>query len=142
MSRLSTPSWTVLLLPLLLTFAGCGDGRVTVKGSVTFDDQPVEEGTIVFEPADGAGATAGGEIKGGKYALVGDSRVQPGKKIVRITGVRKTGRKLESGPPSPPGTMVDEVERYIPPKYNRQSTLTCEVTASGSNKHDFPLKSP
>ena len=131
-----------LFLPLLLTCAGCGSDLVTVEGKVTFDGQPVEKGSIVLEPADGQGSTAGGEIKDGEYVLSGDSAVQPGKKIVRITAVRKTGRKLEAGPPSPPGTIVEEVERYIPPQYNRQSTLTCEVTAGGTNEHDFPLKSP
>jgi len=130
-----------LLLPLLGTCVGCGDGRVKVQGSVTFDGQPVEEGTIAFEPADGKGTSAGGTIKDGKYTLSGESAVQPGKKIVRINAVRKTGQKVEAGPPSPPGTMVEQVERYIPAKYNRQSTLTCEVTASGSNQHDFPLTS-
>lgn len=126
---------------LLLVCAGCGGGRVAVEGSVTFDGKPVESGTISFEPADGQGATAGGPIEGGRYALSGDSAVAPGKKIVRIRAVRKTGRKIESGPPSPPGTMVEETESYIPAQYNTQSTLGCEVTAGGANRHNFDLKS-
>jgi len=130
-----------LTLPLLWACTGCGDGRVKVAGHVTFDGEPVEKGVIAFEPADGAGPMAGGEIRDGQYALSGDSAVTPGKKIVRITGVRKTGRQVEAGPPEPPGTMVDELERFIPPKYNQQSTLTCEVTPGGRNEHDFALQS-
>lgn len=130
-----------LSLPLLLVCAGCGGGLVAVEGNVTFDGTPVETGTIAFEPADGQGATAGGSIEGGRYVLSGDSAVAPGKKVVRIRATRKTGRKVESGPPSPPGTMVEETESYIPAKYNTQSTLSREVTAGGTNKHDFPLKS-
>lgn len=129
----------IAVLPLFC--AGCGSGLVTVEGNVTFDGQPVAEGTIVFEPADGAGPTASGEIADGKYVLSGDSALAPGKKIVRITAVRKTGRQIESGPPSPPGTMVDEIERYIPDVYNTNSTLTCEVTSQGTNLHNFELAS-
>lgn len=141
MLRSVTPVSVLVLLPLLWACAGCGDGRVTVRGEVTFDGQPVEKGVIAFEPADGAGPMAGGEIRDGKYVLSGDSAVTPGEKIVRITGVRKTGRKVEAGPPEPPGTMVEELERYIPRQYNSQTTLTCEVTADGRNQHDFVLES-
>lgn len=126
----------------LATCAGCGGrGLVPVEGNVTFDGTAVESGTIVFEPADGKGATAGGSIEAGKYRLSGKSGVAPGKKVVRIRGVRKTGRKIETGPPDPPGTMVEETESFVPAKYNTQSTLTYEVTASGANRPDFDLKS-
>lgn len=141
MQRSIVRVFCIVCLPFLLTGAGCGDGRVAVEGEVTFDGQPVEKGTIAFEPADGAGPMAGGEIQDGRYVLSGDAAVIPGEKIVRITAVRKTGRRLEAGPPEPPGTMVDELERYIPPEYNTQSTLTCEITADGRNQHDFAMES-
>lgn len=57
-------------ISLLLFAAGCGGGRANVEGQVTFDGQPVEQGTIVFEPVDGKGAAAGGTIQNGKYRLV------------------------------------------------------------------------
>lgn len=123
----------------ILVCTGCGSGLIAVEGNVSFDGQPVEQGSIVFEPADGKGPTAGGKIEGGGYKLSGDEGVVPGEKVVRITAVRKTGRQVEAGPPSPPGTMVDEIERYIPPNYNANSTLKCEVTAGGTNRHDFEL---
>ncbi len=130
-----------LVALVMLVSAGCGSGLVAVEGNVTFDGQPVEQGTIVFQPADGKGTTASGEIKGGGYRLSGDEGVAPGEKVVRITAVRSTGRQVESGPPSPPGTMVDEIESYIPAVYNKASTLTCNVTADGTDRHDFELKS-
>ena len=61
----------------------------------------------------GNGTTAGGEITGGRYSLSGDTGVSPGKKTVRITAVRKTGRRILAGPPEPPDKMVDEIERYF-----------------------------
>jgi hypothetical protein len=123
------------LLFLLAACAGCGSGLVTVEGDVTFDGQPVEQGTIVFEPADGAGPSAGGSIEAGAYRLSGESGVAPGNKTVRITATRKTGRQIEAGPPQPPGTMVDETETV-------QQTFTREVTAGGAGRHDFELSSP
>lgn len=122
---------------------GCGDrGLVDVRGDVTLDGEPLAGGLIVFEPVDGSGATAGGQIQDGKYELTGEAAVGPGKTIVRITGVFKTGRQIEVGPPAPPGTMADEVQRIdIPAKYNQSSTLRCEVVSGTTNQHDFELRS-
>jgi len=132
-----------LVVVLMGTCVGCdsGGGLVAVEGNVTFDGQPVEEGSIAFEPADGAGPSAGGTIQQGKYALAGDAGVLPGKKTVRITAVRKTGKQVAGGLSGDSDTMVDEVEKYIPAIYNQESTLTCEVAAGKVNQHNFDLKS-
>lgn len=130
-----------LVVVWLGTFSGCGGTDLaTVEGNVTFDGQPVEQGTIAFEPADGLGPVTGGTIENGKYRLAGQAGVPPGKKTVRISAVRKTGRQVEAGSPAPPGTMVEEIEPYIPAGYNQNSTLTCEVSA-GAVTQDFDLKS-
>jgi len=138
---ISTPVVVLVASALLMVLcAGCGGRQVSINGAVTFDSQQVDNGSIAFEPADGKSATAGGRIEGGRYSVSSEEGVSPGKKIVRITAVRKTGRKIEAGPPAPPGTMVEVIERYIPETYNRNSTLTCEVTM-GTNVHDFHLES-
>ena len=121
-------------------FVGCGNGRSTVAGKVTFDGEPVADGRIALEPVDGQGMTAGGKITAGEYRLAGDAGVPAGNYKVSITATRHTGRQVEAGPPSPPGTMVDEIEHFIPSKYNRETTLTCEVMP-GTNQHDFALAS-
>jgi hypothetical protein len=125
---------------VLLTCVGCGGNETTIEGNVTFDGKPVEQGSIVLEPADRVGPTAGGTIAQGKYRLGAAEGIAPGKKIVRISAVGPTGRKIEAGPPSPPGQMVDEVSQYIPATYNDKSTLTVDV-AVGNTTHDFELKS-
>jgi hypothetical protein len=121
---------------------GCGDRRLPIQGEVTFNGRPVEEGTISLEPADGIGPTTGGEIAAGKYRLIGVAAPLPGKKIVRISAVRKTGRKIAAGPPSPPGILVDEIDRYIPNACNARSSLSCEVSDRGPKQINFHLKSP
>ncbi|MGI6416697.1 MAG: hypothetical protein ACOX1P_13580 [Thermoguttaceae bacterium] len=130
-----------LVAALLGICAGCGGSSLaTVQGTVTFDGEPVQQGSIAFEPADGVGPVAGGMIEGGKYVLAGETGVTPGKKIVRITATRSTGKKIEAGPPEPEGTMVDEIVSFIPEIYNQKSTLTVEV-ATGEATHNFELKS-
>ena len=107
------------------TCVGCGgSGLSTVEGKVTFEGEPVAEGSIVFEPADGIGSAAGGLITGGQYRLEGEAGVPPGGKIVRITASRKTGNMVE---PMPGARKVDEVLPYIPAKYNQTSELTVDI---------------
>ena len=140
-SRCSVLAAAAIVLLMLTTCSGCGNGRIPVNGEVTINGKPVD-GSIAFEPADRQGPTSGGKITDGKYDLVGDAAPLPGKKIVRILGVRKTGRKLPGGPMMPPGTMLDEIERNVPRTYNSESTLSCEISSGGSGKIDFELKSP
>jgi hypothetical protein len=129
----------MLLLSLLSTSVGCGDGKVRVRGTVTFDGQPVDNGVISFEPADGRGPNTGSAITDGRFELSGPAEATPGKKIVRIRASRPTGRRIESGPPAPPGTLVDELEAYIPAQYNAKSTLTAEIVPGKVNEITLEL---
>ena len=127
----------------VMGFAGCGPGRleVPIHGEVTFNGVPVEQGTISIEPADGKGKATGGEIKGGRYRLAAAAGPLPGTKIVRITAIRKTGRKTEGDSLTPKGVMLDELEQFIPEIYNTRSTLTCEVGKDLPAQIDFHLES-
>jgi hypothetical protein len=118
---------------------GCGGGGVSVKGEVTFDGKPVDEGSISFESADGKGPSMGGRIEAGRYEV--SAQGGAGRKVVRIRGVLKTGRKVEAGPPVPKGVLIDEIKGPIPAAYNEQSTMTVDLAAGKVNEHDFPLKS-
>jgi hypothetical protein len=126
----------VLLCAVVLTGVGCGGGKIALKGEVTFDGQPVPEGSISFEPADGKGPVTGGVITAGAYRLEGEAGTTPGEKVVRITAVRKTGRKVPIGE----GTgLTDEIVPYIPSRYNSQSQLRVQVVPGKVNTHDFRL---
>lgn len=127
-------------LSALAVCLGCGSNMAIVEGSVTFDGQPVEQGTIVFEPADGTGAVAGGTIQKGKYRLGPEANVVPGDKIVRISAMQATGKKIKAGPPAPDDAMVDEVKQYIPTVYNQNSKLTAAIVA-GTSTQNFDLRS-
>ncbi len=127
----------------LLALPGCGGSsgpqRANAAGKVTFDGQPVEQGAISFAPmGNTTGPSSGGEIIDGHYSIARAVGPVVGTHRVEIQAMRRTGRQIESGPPAPPGTMVDEVEQFIPAKYNSQSELTAEISA-GKNTVHFEL---
>lgn len=132
----------VLGVLMAVGIPGCGPPKPELSevfGKVTFDGDPVEEGSIAFVPVEGTtGPTAGGVITAGSYDVT-ERGPAPGKYRVEIRASRKTGRQIEAGTPSPPGTMVDEIEHYIPAKYNTSSELTVDIT-TGRNEHNFPLE--
>ena len=129
----------------LCAAGGCSgqSGRCAVSGRVTFDRTPVEEGVIVFAPAEGSqGPSAGGEIRGGSYVIAeSGGPLAGGRYRVEITGYRKTGRRLPEVPGGPPA--YDEKRNFIPPAFNLDSTLTAEI-APGERAAtlDFDLVPP
>ena len=68
----------LLTLPLVI---GCGKGKITVTGTVSLDGKPVQKGFVSFQPEDGTGEAAGGQIANGEYKVA----MLPGKKKVKVT---------------------------------------------------------
>lgn len=69
---------------VMFTIAGCGHST-SLSGKITYDDRPVQKGSIAFQPADGQGPTAGSPIMDGKYCI---KNILPGKKVVHIVGLK------------------------------------------------------
>lgn len=116
-----------LIVGILLMAAGCGEREYKVTGMVTFDGKPIENGSIVFESAEGGAGLANAGISNGKYEL--QSKVGKKKVIISANRVR-------------PGTEKDiqpSYDAYIPTKYNTDSELTKEVMPT-ENRFDFDLK--
>ena len=119
------------LLSVLLCFAvsqtGCDKNKVDmvrIKGKVTIDGAPVEQGAIKFYPEDGDTPGGGGGIQNGTYT----ANVPPGKKKVLITGFKVVGKeKLYDTPDSP---TTDTLEPTVPAVYNSlyNSPLKADVT--------------
>jgi hypothetical protein len=128
-------------LGLLMAGApGCGDGsgRVAVSGRVTVDGQALESGVIAFLPAEGTkGPAAGAEIKQGAYSVGRQGGPLPGTYRVEIKGTRKTGRQIKD---SFSTAMVDEIEQFLPAKFNTESELSAEIKPGGSDSLDFTLQ--
>ena len=130
---------------LMLMIAGCtgsgGPERAAVSGDVSVNGDPVEDGTISFVPTGTTkGPSTGGDISGGKYSLAADKGPVVGTQRVEIRAYRKTGRKL---PPKPPNNSeTDEMEPYIPARYNTQSMLTVEIDSGKNEGTNFKLLVP
>lgn len=121
--------WLLVLLCLMFVAGGCakpGPKMSPVSGSVTLDGRPLSEGTVYFK------TIATGEIdtlpvKDGQFA----GKAAEGNRRVEVVAYR-------SIPVA--GQMGGEVqESLVAKRFNFESTLTAEVTASGPNKFEFAV---
>ena len=127
---------------LLLSFAtlsGCGgSGRLPLKGTVTFDGEPVEQGYVQFSPSPGTtGPTSGADIKEGTYEIPSDRGLPKGTYHVNIQAWKRqsevsidpvTGEKTEGG----------GLKQILPAKYNKDSKTTVDV-GGDQTTYDFNL---
>ncbi len=115
----------------VVLLAGCGgdgSGRVPLSGTVAVDGQPLERGEIAFVPQSGtAGPTIGTAIERGGFSVSRAEGPTPGTYRVEIRATRPTGRKIPDEFRPPPDNLVDEIEQFIPRRYNVDSELTVQV---------------
>lgn len=130
---------------LLAAAAVCGCGgdsldRVSVGGTVTADGVPLQQGSISLTPAAGtSGPSAGATIEGGKFFIPADRGPVPGNYRVEIKAIRKTGRQIVNEHQPPPNNLIDEMEQFIPRRYNTDSTLSAQLQAGKNRDVDFQL---
>lgn len=128
---------TIVLLLTLVCLVGCGNaGPKTskIKGKVTLDGAPLEEGNIAFIPTDGKGATSGGKITKGEYT----AEVPYGEKRIEIRARKVVGTKpaYEGVADSP---MQEIAVELIPLKYNAESILVWTID-SEAHDVDIPME--
>jgi hypothetical protein len=133
------------LFLVLCLAAGCGGRNVVpVSGRVTLDDKPLAGVHVGFQPM----ATEGNKNPGGgSYAITdADGRYtlklveggEPGA-FVGKHRVEITVRGAEVDPNTDLRPKGGAAKVVIPPKFNRDTTLTFDVPAGGTDKADFPL---
>src|SRR3954452_8156084 len=116
----SCAGWLAIGLLALTVFAGCGNNRAALEGTVELDGLPLKDGEITFTPQPGSnGPTAGGRILNGKFIVAPKMGVQPGMFRVEILATQKTGRTVTT----PWGAAADEIISVIPSRYNTNSEL-------------------
>jgi hypothetical protein len=113
---------------------------VPAYGVVTLDQQPLSGATVVFETPDKqfSLATTDAEVR---YALQFDSvqpGVTPGQKEVRISTSAEIGEAAEATPEE--GAAPAAAAERVPPRYNRDSELTANVTPD-QTEYNFDLTS-
>jgi hypothetical protein len=133
-----------LVWPLAI---GCGQS-VGIVGSVTYNGEVVEKGSIAFMPVDGRGQPFGAEIVDGRYEA---DKPTAGKRIATVRGLKKVnfGRTSEeslknyedakAGGKEWAGN-VSEPTDYIP-ETAAGNGQTVEITA-GRQTLDFAITGP
>lgn len=119
-----------LLVLNCFLLAGCdrGPAQGTVKGTVTLDGQPVENGMIRFVPTDGGTQPADSPVVSGVYSVT----IVPGEKKVEVTwGKSRSGAKASDTA----SQGSDQIIEAIPFKYNSQTTLMYKVVEGEQRKH-------
>ncbi len=140
----SMPPWQRTCVAVLLAAAwGCSSGPKTmhVWGTVTYDGQPVPQGTIIFVPIEGTrGPSTGGDFTNGAYDLA--AAVGPrsgGTYQVKIQAIARTGKTVPNVF-KPGGPPLDLSRNYVPAIYNTQSTLKVTIADDPrQNQFDFHL---
>jgi hypothetical protein len=136
----------LVLALVLLGGQGCGSSTATISGEVTYDGQPVGDGSITLTPADGKGPVVGGEIREGKYAM---TKITPGPKVARIEAYKKVNfasssqemmdRAAEAKKRGDDSGLVEPAD-VIPP--NAEGNNQKVEIKRGDQKLDFHLKKP
>jgi hypothetical protein len=128
-------------LASVLVLAGCGQGdagtRAAVTGQVTLDGKPLAQGAIKFAPMDQTrGVVTGVSIHDGHFELPAEIGAAIGWNRVEITGMRKSGKKVQD-PFGPPGQLETSA---VAPRFNVSSDLKIEIKP-GENTAQFEVKS-
>ena len=130
----------------MLLVAGCSRNqseRLAVQGRVTYQGNPIQEGTILFEPID-EGRQANGVIAAGRFSIPSSHGLSEGDYRVEIEAYQKASASPSDGPGAlyAQGESAVEIltEQYLPAKYNRQSNLTQRVSRENHNSLEFPLE--
>ncbi|PQO25517.1 hypothetical protein C5Y96_24575 [Blastopirellula marina] len=119
----------LVVLGLMVPLLGCGGPtEIVVKGTVTFEGEPVETGEILFIPTNGEGPVGAGPITNGEFSFI----APPGEKKVEITANKISDKPAPDGLPN--------YVPYIPKKYNTATTLTANVENKPENTYAFDLK--
>ncbi len=133
---------------ILLDFSGCTKKSSIptgqVKGTVTFDGKPLEDGKITFVISgqrDSSAEILNGEIINATTLKSGDG-IPIGSAKVSIYSEKIVGTETVKGDDDPTATFtIEKKAPRIPAKYNNIATsgLTCEIVA-GENTLKFELK--
>lgn len=123
----------------LLAAIGCGGGdaldRQSVRGTVTFQGEPLNEGAIQLIPT-ANGPASGGTIRNGTFRIPRDAGPISGNYRVEIVSYQPTGETQPD--PDLPGQTIDVTRQVLPPEFNTRSTQTVEIT-SGNNDLSFAI---
>ena len=134
-----------MLLATSIASVGCGGGdidKTVVSGKVSYQNQPVKNGEILFYPVESTpGPVSGATIADGEFVADAKDGVPVGKHRVEIRAYDlQTKRPTRNVVPSGARREYQPRKQYLPDKYNRKSTVFLTVPDARTLTHDFHLK--
>jgi hypothetical protein len=135
------PRACLLSVALALLLAGCG-GRpykvAPVSGRVLLDGQPLAYATVQFVPAGGAAgqeplpSSVGTTDQDGRYELtLNDASNTKGAVVGKHMVIIRLGAEASAHDTKP------TFHKQLPERYNRKTTLECEVPPGGRDDANF-----
>jgi hypothetical protein len=133
--------WIFSLLAAILLSSGCGKSdplrRQPLSGEVKLAGQPLDQGTIQFEPLDDKGIASGGLIQDGKFAIAREAGLPAGQYRLMIFAPEKVAAIQDAMPGDTMNAPL--AKERIPAKYNTQSRETIDVSDSKKNHFVFDI---
>ena len=118
---------------LVACMVGCNPAdQFAIDGTVTFDGQPMSEGSVTFIPTQG-GPTYGGLIENGTFSVNNGPLLKAGEYRVQIESWKITTTIVQELDNEGP---VNDRVQVVPARYNLDSQLTIDVA---SNATHFPF---
>jgi hypothetical protein len=111
----------------VFAFAGCGDGKSSVSGTVTMNSQPVASGTITFVKDDGQLIREGAIIKDGSF----EAQLPPGTYKIELHGQKVVSTRKQKGFDGK-DEEVEITDELFPERYNAKTELS-ETFKPGAN---------
>jgi hypothetical protein len=116
-------------------FAGCGEGKSSVTGTVTMDGKAVASGAITFTRTEGELVREGAVIQEGNFR----ASVPPGTYRLELSGQKVVSVRKQKGFDGK-DEEVPITEELFPEQYNTKSELS-EVIKPGKSTLKLDLKS-
>lgn len=103
---------------------GCNKGpkMVHITGTVSVAGEPIDSGSITFNPADGQGQSDGAVITDGKF----EADVAVGAKSVKCYGTKVLDEEVEVDPVLQPGVMAKKRKDYPAKVFTEEILVTIE----------------
>ncbi len=128
---------------LALTLTGCGGpadelNRQAVSGQVTLNNQPLDRGSISFDPQDRENGRSGGAtIENGSFTLPKERGLPPGSYTVRVYSADTTAEAVT--PDGLPGDSSKVAPERIPAAWNSNSQEQVTVEDGGENHFELSI---
>jgi len=101
---------------------GCSEGKSSISGTVTFDGEPVKNGSITFVKSDGELLREGAVITDGAF----QASLPTGEYKIELNAQKVVGKRIQKGFDGK-DEEVEETKELFPERYNTKTTLTKKI---------------